>query len=305
MGKDWEGIEFLRNLCYDSGERKSQAAGSGETGWQTAGMTGTEKGVVVMIDRRAVKIGAREAMRTVRPSVLSASVIVTLVVFAFTLPTMIWGQEAVEVGGQVMYVPSTSPLMFFLDIFSTLLAWVLSAGLASFCLAAHRRQIPSYHMLMDGFGMAGKVIWLSLRMSIQIALWSMLFVIPGIIASLRYSFAVYCLMDDPTLTAGEALRRSCQKTQGWKMELFVLQISFIGWILLCVVPPIVVGTVIGVLVPSIGELGLALVLLVLLLFPTSWLLAYLGMCQIGYYRAAAPDSPGEDIFRMRRDPWSN
>ena len=63
----------------------------------------------------------------------------------------------------------------------------------------------------------------------------MLLVIPGIIASYRYSQAFYLLADNDDMTALEALRASKEMMKGYKWKLFVLSLSFIGWILLAAV----------------------------------------------------------------------
>ena len=60
-------------------------------------------------------------------------------------------------------------------------------------------------------------------------LWSLLFIIPGIIKGLSYSMTTYILADEPDLSAQEALRRSQQMMMGHKGQLFLLQLSFIGW----------------------------------------------------------------------------
>lgn len=70
--------------------------------------------------------------------------------------------------------------------------------------------------------------------SIFIFLWSLLFVIPGIIKSFSYSMSPYILIDNPVMTAGEARRKSIEIMKGNKWKLFCLQFSFIGWILLSI-----------------------------------------------------------------------
>lgn len=67
------------------------------------------------------------------------------------------------------------------------------------------------------------------------ALWSLLFVIPGIIKAYSYSMAMYILAENPEIGALEAINRSKAMMDGHKMELFVLNLSFIGWYLLCAV----------------------------------------------------------------------
>ena len=64
----------------------------------------------------------------------------------------------------------------------------------------------------------------------------MLFVFPGIIAYYRYSFALYNLYEDPEMDIMEALNLSKRQTQGYKMELFKLDLSYMGWILLGMLP---------------------------------------------------------------------
>ena len=63
-------------------------------------------------------------------------------------------------------------------------------------------------------------------------LWSLLFVIPGIVKAFSYSQAMYILAENPEIGAREAIDRSKAMMNGHKMELFVLELSFIGWHLL-------------------------------------------------------------------------
>ena len=63
-------------------------------------------------------------------------------------------------------------------------------------------------------------------------LWSLLFIIPGIVKSYSYAMTPYILLDRPELSATEALKESEKMMNGHKMELFILDLSFIGWILL-------------------------------------------------------------------------
>ncbi len=67
------------------------------------------------------------------------------------------------------------------------------------------------------------------------ALWSLLLVIPGIIKAYSYSMSMYILAENPEIGALEAINRSKAMMNGHKMELFVLELSFIGWYLLCAI----------------------------------------------------------------------
>ena len=68
---------------------------------------------------------------------------------------------------------------------------------------------------------------------LYVFLWSLLFVIPGIIAGFSYAMTGYILAEHPELTASEAIARSKQMMAGNRWRLFCLQLSFIGWDILC------------------------------------------------------------------------
>ena len=120
----------------------------------------------------------------------------------------------------------------FVSILVGLVALVLNAGYYCYCFGILRREEMPYESLFDAFPFAGKVILLSIVEGVFIFLWSMLFVIPGIIAAYRYSFAMLNLCENPELGVMEALDLSKRQTNGYKMQLFLLQLSFIGWALL-------------------------------------------------------------------------
>ena len=69
-------------------------------------------------------------------------------------------------------------------------------------------------------------------MSLVTYLLSLLLVVPGIIASLALFLTPYLLQDNPDLSVADTLRLSRKMMKGHKMQLFLLQLSFIGWILL-------------------------------------------------------------------------
>ena len=86
-----------------------------------------------------------------------------------------------------------------------------------------------FHRLGDGFVMV-------LLMGIYEFLWSLLFVIPGIIVTYQYRFALYNLYENPDIGFMEALRMSKQQTRGYKLQLFELDVSYLGWFLLASIP---------------------------------------------------------------------
>lgn len=79
---------------------------------------------------------------------------------------------------------------------------------------------------------AFKVIFLQ---GLFVSLWSLLFVIPGIVKSFSYAMALYIYAENPGMGACECITRSRAMMKGHKMELFVLGLSFFGWILLSMI----------------------------------------------------------------------
>lgn len=111
---------------------------------------------------------------------------------------------------------------------------ILVFGLTLNSLQISRGHDADVKLMFEGFkgDKFGKV-WLTyFLVELYVALWSLLFIIPGIIKEYSYIFAPYILADNPELTPREAIEKSKQMTEGYKFDLFVLNLSFIGWILL-------------------------------------------------------------------------
>lgn len=75
-------------------------------------------------------------------------------------------------------------------------------------------------------------VWGMLWMNILIFLWSLLFIVPGIIKALSYAMTPFILEENPELTASEAIHRSREMMHGHKFDLFWLYLSFIGWFII-------------------------------------------------------------------------
>lgn len=113
---------------------------------------------------------------------------------------------------------------------------ILAPGLTlSLCMVYLGQSYGNNAQISNSFGGVrhlGKAWWLTILMGFFTALWSILFVIPGIVKAISYSMAPFVLADDPTLTARQALDISKQITDGHKLDLFLVGLSFIGWSLL-------------------------------------------------------------------------
>lgn len=137
-----------------------------------------------------------------------------------------------------------SPVSLFVTLFSSLISAVLLAGIYLYCMAIRRGERAELLTLFDGFAFAGKVIGLQVLTTLFTALWSMLFVIPGIVAAYRYRYALINLCENRDLGVMEAIEMSKQQTRGYKWQLFMLDLSYFGWILLASLPAIVMSALV-------------------------------------------------------------
>ena len=120
-------------------------------------------------------------------------------------------------------------------VIQVILAAAFSIGMVMIYLNLTKGQRPQAGDVFKGFQIYGKAVALTLFTTLFTLLWSLLFLIPGIIKSIAYSMAPYILAENPGMTAREAINESKRITNGHKVDLFVLNLSFLGWILFCVV----------------------------------------------------------------------
>ncbi len=105
----------------------------------------------------------------------------------------------------------------------------LTLGINSCFLKLIRNEAFKIKDLFDGFSNFKSSVLLQLLISTFVFLWSLLLVIPGIIAQYKYSMSFYILKDNPDIGALNALDESKRMMQGYKGKLFLLHLSFIGW----------------------------------------------------------------------------
>ncbi len=202
-----------------------------------------------MINRAQLKREAKLSMRGRRPNLFLVVLVYILIVdvltiLSFRLDYGMSMQEAMELimsydpervyDRMLSYEPG-----FFGSLLSAavgIMAAVLAAGFSWYCLRVSRKLEAGFGELFDGFGIFFKIWGLNIVMNFFIFLWSLLFVIPGIVAAYRYSMATFILLDDPDKPIMQCIRESKDMTFGHKTELFVLDLSFIGWNMLCAIP---------------------------------------------------------------------
>jgi len=142
-----------------------------------------------------------------------------------------------QISGKIGILFACTLVAFVIVAVSSFVAWLIAPaiamGMTMIYLGISNNKEPKVGDVFNGFNIFGKAWWLSFIMGFFVMLWSMLLVIPGFIKMYAYSMAPFILADNPTMTAREALRESKRITNGAKMELFILELSFLGWAFLC------------------------------------------------------------------------
>lgn len=145
------------------------------------------------------------------------------IVFAVSF-LLSFGIELLFEQGSMIYTILTLVASFF--------SMTLSVGFYSYLLKMIRKEEYTRN---DIFAYVGKVLpitAISLLVTIFTMLWSVLFIIPGIIATISYSMVFLIYAEDQSLTAMDYLDRSKEMMRGYKWDYFVFGLSFIGWIML-------------------------------------------------------------------------
>ena len=256
-------------------------------------------------DIRARKSDARALIRTGSVSPIRMTALLLVISFALELLDSSVSYMIGSSGGFTVLSFS------FISILIELVTLVLNAGYTCYSLGILRGERLPYESLFDAFSFAGKVILLSLVQGLFIFLWSLLFFIPGIIAAYRYSFAIMNLCDNPSLGVMEALDLSKRQTNGYKGQLFLLSLSFFGWMLLAgavvmLVEYLIYGSPAVMLDPAatlMQVLSLTFVEQGLASLAALYLTPYMHLSFCGFYRAVtSPAEPPQP--QLPQDGWN-
>ena len=247
-----------------------------------------------MTDRKLLKQNAREAIRGTRPSpvlVTLAVLLILLVTQALSLSLngeldayIAMAQNAAR--GRFVLVEAEGSAGIFpwlLTIALDLMSMVVSMGYTLYAMRVHRRQSPGFGDVFDAFGMFFRVIVLSIVRSLLVSAASFAYALPAAALGLYidpilaavicipfmapifivmyvYRLADYILLDNPTFPAVQCLGMGRLASRGRRWEMFLLDLSFLGWTLLCVFPPALL-----------------------------WVRPYIAVTYAGYYDAVMPD----------------
>ncbi len=115
----------------------------------------------------------------------------------------------------------------------SIIVTVFIFGQITFFVELMRGNNNGVDTLFGSFNKTLNTFFISFLTGLFTFLWSLLFLIPGIIKSYSYSMALYIYKDNNNLSATECITKSRQLMDGNKFRYFCLQLSFIGWYFLC------------------------------------------------------------------------
>lgn len=241
-------------------------------------------------DRPALKRKAKETLRSHSPRIylvgLLCSLLTTIGATATEWPTirLLLRAESLE---EMLYLYENSTAVstgFALSIATlamTLFVNLVTYGWQLFTLRASREEeTGGAETLFSCFQQFWRFLLAQLLMNLFITLWSLLFVIPGIIAAFAYSQTIYIMLDNPQISPLEAIGASKQLMRGHKFEYFTLQLSFLGWAYLSIF--------------TFGLLGI-------------WLNPYMQVTMANYYNALTgwqPRQAEEPMFSQPEEWWN-
>lgn len=116
-----------------------------------------------------------------------------------------------------------------LSLVAFLLGGTLHLGYAQFLLKQHDGGKPEFSDLFSQFDRFGTGFAQRFLRNLYVFLWSLLLVIPGIVKSYSYAMTPFILAENPDMSASEAIRRSMELMDDHKVELFYLELTFLGW----------------------------------------------------------------------------
>lgn len=220
------------------------------------------------IQRRELKAMAKAAIHDTKPSPIWITLVYILISYLLQILVSsvsgeleaIWDmtQQVAATGSFEEVLPETTAFGNLLSVVMQIMSMILSVGFSILCLNTSRRAEVAFGTLFDGFAMIGRTLSIGiLRYFIfmgysmvyaifamilmqLVGLWGLVLALPLLIpaygALYSYRQAVFLMIDYRHLNAMQCLALSRQMMKGHRWELFVLDLSFFGWELLCLIP---------------------------------------------------------------------
>lgn len=147
------------------------------------------------------------------------------------------GKWGLAIGTFVVYmlIGAGLQLVPVVGVFASLIiTGPFTLGVSIFSLSLSRNEDAELAQIFEGFNNFGKALGAYVLMVLFIILWTLLLIIPGIIAAISYSMTFFILADDDSIGPMEAIDKSKKMMDGYKWKYFRLGLRFLGLALLCI-----------------------------------------------------------------------
>ena len=260
------------------------------------------------IDRKSLKKNSLAAIHDGKTSIVVIGLVFIVLLLILELLSMRVSGEwemlktmaaSVMEGGELVLPETESSFAAeFLVLALDVMGMMLSVGFVIACLNTSRRVAASVGNLFDGFAMLLRALAVVILRSVLLSLWAMIYALPvsflmtkggfwsayaplvclpllfpALRAFYGYRQAVYLMLDNPHLNGMQCLKASTQLMEGRKWELFVLDLSFLGWYLLCLIPLV-----------------------------TVWVLPFTNVCYAGFYDGIMEQYAADHKFPQPDEP---
>lgn len=176
-----------------------------------------------MINRAELKTYAKNQLRGKWGLAIGSTIVILLIQFILNFISRFAEDEIA--------------LFILLTLVSMVISAVMSIGMCRFSLNyAYEDKNPELKDIFSGFPVIIKAIGLSILLGIIVIVGTILLIVPGIILSFMFSQCYYILADDNSKSIIQCLKESAAMMKGYKFEYFVLGLSFLGWIILGMIP---------------------------------------------------------------------
>ena len=145
-----------------------------------------------------------------------------------------WPMAAVAALIYSIIAGGLSAIPFIGGLCSLFVGLPVAYGIAIVMFGVYKGKDIDFGVLFEGFQDYSRIFVTKLLQGIYTALWSLLLVVPGIIKYYSYAMTDYILKEEPEMKNNAAIEKSMAMMENNKMKLFLLDLSFIGWAILCI-----------------------------------------------------------------------
>ena len=132
--------------------------------------------------------------------------------------------------------------LFFAFLVRVFVLNPLYVGCLKWYIENRTTEKPKLKLVLSGFkNNYSRTVWVMFTKDVFTFLWFLLFIIPGVIKSYEYKMIPYILAENPNVSREEAFAMTKKIMDGNKMDTFVLDLSFIPWMMLCGLVASIIG----------------------------------------------------------------